>query len=303
MKIKLGMNASFAVGRYPEPEVWLKIVGETLNLRYAQFFSDLIDPKVEKKTKRRLCLRTRRAAKRYNVTIHSLFSGTVPHWSHFLLHPDKGMRKDAVGWWKNYIRMAPFLGAKAVGSFFGAFSFRDLQNSKKKRELTEEVIKTWHHFSRLARNEGLEYLMFEPMSVPRETPCTISETEELYERLNEKAALPIKLCIDIGHGAAISGTKRDRDPYAWIEHFGSRTAVIHIQQTDRKSSKHWPFTKKYNRIGVIDAKKVLEAIKASGAKEILLVIEVFHSFFEPAEDEVLDDLKESVDYWRKWIKR
>ena len=126
--------------------------------------------------------------------------------------------------------------------------------------------------------------------------------EELYKKLNENALLPTKLCLDVGHGAAISGTKEDRDPYAWIKHFGSRTAVIHIQQTDGKSSKHWPFTKKYNKIGIIKAEKVLEAVEKSGAREILLVIEVFHSFFEPAEYEVLDDLKESVAYWRKWIR-
>jgi len=143
--------------------------------------------------------------------------------------------------------------------------------------------------------------MFEPMSVPREMPCTISETEKLYERLNEKMAIPTKLCIDVGHGAFVSGTKKDRDPYAWIKRFGSRTAVIHIQQTDKKSSKHWPFTKKYNKIGIIKGEKVLEAIGKSGAREILLVIEVFHSFFEPAEYKVLDDLKESIDYWRRYI--
>jgi len=301
--MKLGINAAFAACRYPEPEVWLKIVGETLGLRYVQFFSDLIDPKVEKKTKERLRRNTKNAAKKYKVLIHSLFTGTAPHWSHFLLHPDEGMRKDAVGWWENYIHMAPFLGAKAVGSFLGSFSVSDSENPKRKKFLTEELVKTWRHFSSLAKDEGLEYLMFEPMSVPREMPCTISETEKLYERLNEKMAIPTKLCIDVGHGASVSGTGKDRDPYAWIKRFGSRTAVIHLQQTDKKSSRHWPFTKRYNKVGIIRGEKVLEAIGKSGAREILLVIEVFHSFFEPAEYQVLDDLKESVDYWRRWIKR
>ncbi len=194
--------------------------------------------------------------------------------------------------------MAPLLGAKAVGSFLGSFSGKDSQNSKRKKELTQELVKTWHHFAYLAKKQGLEYLMFEPMSVPREMPCTIKETEELYERLNEKSALPIKLCIDIGHGATISGTKEDKDPCAWIEHFGSRTAVIHIQQTDGKSSKHWPFTEKYNKIGIIKGEEILKAIEASGANELLLVIEVFCPFFEPAEYEVLDDLKESVDKYK-----
>ena len=302
MKIRLGINAAFAACRYPEPEVWLKIVGEELNLRYVQFFSDLIDPKVEEKTKKKLCRQTKKAARKYKVAIHSLFTGTAPHWSHFLLHPDKGMRKDAIGWWENYIKMAPLLGAKAIGSFLGSFSVRDSQNPKRKKELTEELIRTWHHFARLAKKEGLEYLMFEPMSVPREMPCTIRKAEKLYRKLNQNAVLPTKLCLDVGHGAAISGTKEDKDPYAWIKHLGSRSAVIHIQQTDGKSSKHWPFTKKYNKIGIIKAEKVLEAIEKSGAREILLVIEVFHSFFEPAEYKILDDLKESVNYWRRCAK-
>ena len=53
---------------------------------------------------------------------------------------------------------------------------------------------------------------------------------------------------------------------------------------------------------MIKAEKLLEAIEKSGVREVLLVIEVFHSFFEPAEYEVLDDLKESVAYWKRWLK-
>lgn len=65
------MNACFAVGRYPEPEVWLRIVGEELGLRYAQFFSDLIDPKVEEKVKRELCKQTRETGRaRGNLPAH-----------------------------------------------------------------------------------------------------------------------------------------------------------------------------------------------------------------------------------------
>ncbi len=301
-RVMLGMNAAFAVGRYPEPEAWLEIVGKELDLRYAQFFSDLLDPKVEEPTRRRQCERLKAAAEKYRVTIHSLFSGTVPHWSHTLLHPDEGMRKDARRWWEEYIRMAPRMGVKAVGSFLGSFSLRDLADPKRKQSLTDELTATWEYLSGIAREEGLEYMMFEPMSVPREIPATMAETEELYERLNEVSRVPARLCLDIGHGAARSGTAEDNDPYAWIRRFGSRTEVIHLQQTDRVTSKHWPFTEEYNRKGIITAEKVLAAIGDSGAKEMLLVIEVFHSFFEPMENQVIDDLKVSVDYWRGFVK-
>ena len=300
-KIMLGMNACFAVGRYPEPEEWLEIVGKKFDLRYCQFFSDLIEPRIEKETKERMCKRTREAARKYNVTMHSVFTGTAPHWCHTLLHPDEGMRKDALTWWESFLRMTPMLGAKAVGSLLGAFSKKDVENPERRKALTDEIIVKWHYLSRLAKDTGLDYLMFEPMSVRREIPSTIAETEELYERINKGASLPIRLCMDIGHGAARSGKEEDRNPYAWVERFGARTPVLHIQQTDGISSKHWPFTPEYNKRGIIKPEKVLDAISRSGADEILLVLEVFHSFFEPMEEEVIDDLLRSVEYWRKYV--
>lgn len=300
--VMLGVNACFAVGRYPEPEEWLEITGKKLDLRYCQFFSDLIEPRMGEAIKEKMCRRTREAAEKYNVTIHSLFTGTAPHWCHTLLHPDEGMRQDALKWWESYFKMTPMLGTKAVGSLLGSFSMRDIENPERRKLLTDEVIEKWNCLSKLAKDIGLDYIMFEPMSVRREIPSTISETEELYERINRTASLPVKLCIDVGHGASGSGKEEDRNPYAWIERFADRTPVIHIQQTDGITSKHWPFTPEYNKRGIIHPEKVLEAISRSGAKEVLLVLEVFHSFFEPMEYRVIDDLLMSVEYWRKYVK-
>ena len=43
MRINLGVNLSFAITRYVEPEEWTKIVSQKLELKYIQFFSDLLD--------------------------------------------------------------------------------------------------------------------------------------------------------------------------------------------------------------------------------------------------------------------
>lgn len=300
-KVTLGINASFAVGRFPEPEVWLEIVGKRLGVRHVQFFADLIDPKVEEKTRERMCARTREAAAKNQVTMHSVFSGTITHWMHTLLHPDADMRRDARDWYESYIRMTPLLGARAVGSMLGSFSQRDMESPDRKAMILEETLRAWQDFSRLGKAVGLDYLMLEPMSIPREIPCTIEETEELYEKFNTGMAIPTRLCMDIGHGARVSGKEEDRDPYAWIRRFGARTPVIHVQQTDEASSKHWPFTEDYNRRGRIRAEEVLEAVEASGAEEVLLAIEVFHSFYEPMDRRVIEDLEESVAYWRRYV--
>ncbi len=55
-------------------------------------------------------------------------------------------------------------------------------------------------------------------------------------------AVPMMLCLDVGHRDVGSGDPRDGDPIAWIEEFGSISPVIHLQQTDNTASHHWPFT-------------------------------------------------------------
>ena len=301
-RVALGVNACFAVGRYPEPEEWLGIIGEKLDVRYCQFFSDLIDPRIEETTKKRMCDRVREACRKYKVKIHSNFTGTAPHWCHTMLHPDEDMREDAFRWWESYFRLTPMLGTNSVGSLLGTFSQKDVDSPERRKFLIDEVIERWHRLSGIAGEIGLDYTMFEPMSIKREPPSTIAETEELYERLNDGASLPVKLCLDIGHGARCSGSREDTDPYAWVERFAARSPVIHIQQTDGITSKHWPFTPEYNKRGIIKPEKVLEAISRSGADEVLLVLESFHSFFEPMDSRVLDELLVSVEYWREYIK-
>lgn len=302
-KFKLGVNASFAVNRYPEPEEWIRIVREELGLGYAQFFADLIEPVIFSPRSRDILIeKTKKACERYNVKIHSVFSGTIVHWYNFLLHPEKSVRCDSIRWYENYIDLTARLGVEACGSLMGSFSFRDLNTPSRRKMLFKEIIDTWHHLARVAKQKGLSYIMFEPMSIQREIPCTISQTKELYERLNYGAELPIKLCMDVGHGAALSGKSVDRNPYAWLKELSHLTPVIHIQQTDGKTSKHWPFTPEFNKKGIIEPEKVIDAVNQSGAEEVLLVLEIFHSFFEPWDNEVIEANKKSVEYWRKFIK-
>ena len=58
--------------------------------------------------------------------------------------------------------------------------------------------------------------------------------------------------------------------------------------------RHWPFTEKYNKVGIIDPPRVIEAIEDSGAKETTLLFEIIHAP-ETNENKVLEDLKESIE--------
>ncbi len=42
-EFNLGINTGFAINRFPEPKVWLRIVGKELGLKYVQFVIDLLN--------------------------------------------------------------------------------------------------------------------------------------------------------------------------------------------------------------------------------------------------------------------
>ncbi|WP_207674647.1 TIM barrel protein [Candidatus Enterococcus moelleringii] len=107
---------------------------------------------------------------------------------------------------------------------------------------------------------------------------------------------------------------RDADPYAWLEELGCYSPIIHLQQTNGISASHAAFTTETNRTGIIEPKKVLQAIKASYEKAhenllyeeekkveaIYLSFEIFSSNTDTTQ-EIKDRLKETFDYWRQAV--
>ena len=136
------------------------------------------------------------------------------------------------------------------------------------------------------------------MSIPREMATTVEESLELMERVNEDCGVPLRICLDIGHAP----DPDQRDPYFWIRKLGKFSPIIHLQQTVLHKSYHWPFTKRYNELGIIQAEKVLKSLDESGAEKALLVFEISHREHHDTDYRVIEDLKESIDYWRGYIK-
>ena len=301
LKIKLGIDTGFAINRYPEAGSWIKIVGEVLNLRYVKHVADLLNPflpdyilKSEVKKIRRLCAR-------YRVTVDTTFTSAFTRVNH-LLHPDPEVRKIWFEWFKRYFYYSRELGARGSGGHFGIFSVPDFNDLSRRRFIFEEGIKNWQRLSDYGKKLGFDFLIFEPMSVPRECASTIRDTRELLERVNSNAAIPIRLCMDVDHGNLHSRDPKDTDPYAWLREFGPVSPVIHIKQSSKDKSGHWPFTKENNKKGIIRPQKVIKALKESGAKDVVLLFEFSFRERYPQEYRVIHDLKESVAYWRKYVK-
>jgi sugar phosphate isomerase/epimerase len=301
VKLRLGINAGFAINRFPEPEVWLKIVGEDLGLRYVQFVADLLNPFLPEKIIRTQIERIKENAERFSVNIDTTFTSAFTRVNH-LMHPDADIRKVWFEWFKRFFDISRELGARGSGSHFGIMSVRDFNDSGRREYLFSQAIEYWQELSRYGASLGFDFLIFEPMSVPRECGATIPQTRELLERLNKDIPIPILLCLDVDHGDIGSSDPRDTDPYVWLEEFGTVSPVIHIKQSLTDKSGHWPFTKRYNEIGIIHPEKVIDTLERSGAKDVVLTFEISHRERYPTEYQVIDDLKESVEYWRKYVK-
>ena len=106
--------------------------------------------------------------------------------------------------------------------------------------------------------------------------------------------------------------KRDGDPYAWLRELAGWSPIIHLQQTDGTSSSHLPFDQQSNRKGIVEGKRLLQAIKdhydsnsshiefPDQVSEIYLTIEVFSGTADTPET-IRKKIRDSVAYWRQTI--
>lgn len=297
MDLKLGTNLGFAINKYIEPEEWTRIVGEELNLRHVQFVADLLNPFLPKDYIDKQVEKIQKYTEIYNISVDSVFTSAFTRVNH-LMNPDYEARKIWLQWFKDFFDIGARLGAKTGGSHFGILTFASYNDTEKRKSLIDECVKSWQELSHYARDIGFEALIFEPMSVPREMANTVEESLELMNRVNEDCGVPMKICLDIGHAPHPT----QRDPYEWIERLGAYSPIIHLQQTELNKSNHWPFTEEYNEKGIIKAEKVLKSLEKSGAKESLLMFEISHREHWDTDFRIIEDLKESVDYWRNYIK-
>jgi len=301
-KLHLGINLAFARMRWPQPGEWLWVVNK-LGIKYVEFCSDFIDPILfSESTRLEVAKKTRKEAEEDGVIIYDYFTGQIPHCWNMLADARPGVRKDGLRWCEEAIKVTKTLGARAIGGHLDHIAFRNLVRPRERKFLLQCIFEAYEHLSQIASEEGLEFMMLEQMYLPSEKPYTLEEAEEFYQKLNNTSAVPIYLTIDVGHACCLNYTHKeeDADPYEWLRRFAHISPVIHIQQTNGKESQHRPFTKIYNQVGVITPEKVIRAIERSGSKENYLMLEIFFPL-TVREKQVVDDLKETVAYWRKYV--
>lgn len=292
----LAVNCNCFTNRWTEPAEWTRLCAEELGVDTVQYCIDLLDPYYPWDLQRRIMDETLEAANRYGVTLRSSFGGHHSH-QHYLGHPDAEVRAESERWFRRCIDQTAYLGADGFGTCFAIMTVADNADPARRGFIMEEAKSAYRRLGEHAAEKGLAYLSFETTSVPRESCATIAETRTVLEDLGDMA-VPMRLCLDVGHRNLGSDDPQDADPLAWITALGAHAAAVHIQQTDNSASCHWPFTKDKNSQGIVEPAAILDAVLASCRGDVLLPLEVGAKAFYPSEYTYLDALKESVNHWR-----
>lgn len=291
----LGINLGFANNRFPEPEVWTDIVANKLGLHKVQFVADILNPMIAKYNYSYYCDqvdKTIECTANNNINITSMMTSSFTRVNHFT-HPDKAYRDVWFDWFIDFLKIGRQFGAKSAGSHFGILTVESL---KEKDKLYKEAIHYWSELSNIAKELNYEFLFFEPMSVDREFGNTIEKTEQILNDLNDKSAIPFKICLDVGHAPHPT----QRDYREWLQRLAKYSPIIHLQQTTINSSNHSPFTSFYNSNGIIDPHWIINLLNELELSPEL-DFEIGFREKEEVEPIIIRELKESVDYWKQCI--
>jgi len=300
VKAYLGINTGFALNRFPQPESWCRIIGEELGLRRVQLTADVFGAHHSEELQEETLRRIQTEAERYGLWVHTTFTGAFTRVNH-LMHPDEGVRLYWFEWLKRFFSASARLGAVGAGSHAGILASDDEGDEETRARRVADAARLWQDLCDYASGLGMEFLMFEPMSIPRELGETIEKARGFRSLVQNGTALPFLYCLDVDHGDLASPDPRDTDPYAWLVELGAASPVVHIKQSLLDKGGHHPFTSEYNRRGKITPERVLDALERSGAKEVTLLLEISHRERMPYDGMVLKDLKESVEYWRPHV--
>jgi sugar phosphate isomerase/epimerase len=302
MGFSLSVNTNPLVNRFAEPEDLISVLADEIGIGHIQLVHEFINPSWAAPTVKRLTDRMAKACAKHRAKITSIMTGPYGRLNHFA-HPDAEVRGYYVGWFKGLADIAADLGAPAIGTQFGIFTFRDYDDPIRRESLMRIALDCWRDVAEHAKARGLSYLFWEPMSVGRELGHTIKDCQVLQNWINaSKLPIPLKPMVDIDHGDVTSPNPADIDPYAWAKDFATQSPIIHIKQSTMNKGGHWPFTSHYNRDGRITPEKLLAVIKAGGGIDNELCLELAFRERDPSDRNVVSALKESVAYWAPYTR-
>lgn len=300
MRARLGITTTFAVKRWPRPEDWAPIVRDRLGLRLVQHTLDLVEPPLGVGSVVTRSGAVRRAIADHDLEVHSTITGRAASTRCLLLHPDPEVRTESRLFFHRAIAFTERVGGIATGGHLGALSSADAGAEATTAARWKELGTALVSLAIDARRSGLESFLVENRPSARET-STMAVVGNLL-RDGDDLHVPVRLCLDVGHMCVAGAAGDDLDPYAWLRAFARVAPIVQVQQSDAIADRHWPFTEEWNRLGRIDADRVLDALGEGGAEDVVLMLEVSPASRQD-DASVVDDLVASVAYWREALIR
>lgn len=301
MAFSLSLNTNPLVNRFAEPEDLISSVAERLRIRDLQLTHEFINPSWPAAAIRALTRRMKIALDRTGVRVTSGMTGPYGRLNHFG-HPEPNVRRYYVDWFKTFADIIGDLGGKSVGTQFAIFTYRDYDDPRRREALIQIAIDCWAEVAEHAKLAGLTYVFWEPMSIGREFGETIDACLTLQNRLTAaNMAVPMWMMADIDHGDVTSASSRDYDPYAWARAVPTVSPIIHIKQSLMDKGGHRPFTADFNARGRIQPEPLIAAFREGGGVDNEICLELSFKEREPNDRQVIDQIAESVAFWRPYI--
>ncbi|SHE68028.1 Sugar phosphate isomerase/epimerase [Marinomonas polaris DSM 16579] len=301
MPLTLGLNTNPLVNRFAEPSHLIDTIAHDIKIRDVQLTHEFINPSWPAAVIRRLTREMQVALDRTGVRITSGMTGPYGRLNHFG-HPDADVRRYYIEWFKTFADITADLGGHAVGTQFAIMTHKDFNDEVRREELTKIAIDCWAEVAEHAKQAGLDYVYWEPMSVGREFGDTIDSAMTLQKRLTDaNMAIPMWMMADIDHGDVTSSNPADYDPYAWAEVVPAVSPIIHIKQSLMDKGGHRPFIAEYNQNGRIQPTPLLETLDKGGAKDNQICLELSFKERDPTDYQVVEQIAESVAFWAPHI--
>lgn len=288
----LGLNLSFAVKRFLEPDVLAAIVADDLKVKNVQFTFDLIDPWWPEGPRDELAGAYREAFAAKGVSIDAAFGGLASYTYPQLLAPDEPRRAVSLEFFKRAVDMAAALGAPVMGTPVGGMSHRDSNDPDRRRERYLGMLELMGRLADHAAAKGLKEIHVEATPLITEFPHSPEASVRLIEDL-AGTAVPIKLLIDWGHALYRPLLGDEADIGLWFAKCGPHVGSIHLQQTDGLLDRHWDFTAE----GIVTPAMIRRATEAAGLGDVPQYLEIVPAFETP-DEEVLDKTRRSLGILR-----
>ncbi len=295
--MRLGINLSFAVKRWPEPQVWAGFVREKLELDLVQFTFDLLDPLSPEPMANSMAKKVREAADDWGIHIHSTFTGLAEYSFNSLLHPDPEGRRIALEWWKRAIELTAAMGCKATGGAVGAMSVEDAADSAKEAKLYDQLLDALEELARVSSAVGVDTFLVEITPVPREIPHTVQQAQRMMRELEGRSEVPVRLLIDVGHAMYKPLYGSDVSVPAWLSPLSPYIEAFHLQNSDFQSDPHWGWPAPG---GLFDVGEFADQLREADLDRAPCFLEMVYAF-EREDDQVMANVVSSAAHCRRFL--